>query len=362
MSLLHAKHEKFFQRCLIALPSAAASEDSNKLAIIFFCLQGLQLLNKLEFTKEERLFHEDYIWNLFYIDRETFSTFRSTPYFSQAGESYDYGNISACFFALASLVLLQSDLKRLDRSKVMRYLKKCQVSHGPDKGGFVPFDNEYEFGDPDLRQCYMALLVRQLLLCQGEVNDDIDLESLQEFILSRLNVNGGFCSRVLDEAHLGFTFCAIASLKLLEYPIEKLNKTRSWLFRRQISYPDLLYSDINYKYFKKLDTGGFNGRENKLGDTCYSWWCTGSLYLMLSANLSHLNLHQAALFLLNCTQNNVIGGFSSTSESTPDPMHSCLALASLALWDHQKYNLDEIDPVFVMSKKLLDLYRSKVNL
>lgn len=51
MSLLHAKHERFFNRCLTALPSSAASEDSNKLAIIFFCLQGLQLLKKLQFTK-----------------------------------------------------------------------------------------------------------------------------------------------------------------------------------------------------------------------------------------------------------------------------------------------------------------------
>lgn len=30
-----------------------------------FCLQGLQLLKKLDFTKEECQFHENYIWNLF---------------------------------------------------------------------------------------------------------------------------------------------------------------------------------------------------------------------------------------------------------------------------------------------------------
>lgn len=358
MSLLHVKHEKFFNRCLTALPSSAASEDSNKLAIIFFCLQGLQLLKKLDFTKEECQFHENYIWNLFFIDRESYATFRSTSYFSHVGETYDYGNISACFFALASLVTLRSDLKRLDRSKVMKYLIRCQVSEGPEKGGFVPFYNEYGFGEPDLRQCYMALLVRQLLIYHEDIDEDINLKSLQEFILSRLNVNGGFSSRVLDEAHLGFTFCAIASLKLLKFPVEELTNSRNWLLHRQIFYPTLLYACINYEYFKELDIGSFNGRENKLGDTCYSWWCTGSLFLINPKNLSLLDIPPAERFLLNCTQNKIIGGFSSRSEATPDPMHSCLALASLSLWDHKKYGLEEIDPVFVMSKRLLDLYRS----
>ncbi|KAI5968295.1 CDC43 [Candida margitis] len=356
MSLLHAKHEKFFNRCLTALPSGAASEDSNKLAIIFFCLQGLQLLKKLNFSKEECQYHENYIWDSFYIEKESYATYRSTSYFSNAGEEYDYGNISACFFALASLVTLRSDLKRLNRTKIIKYLQKCQVNDGPDKGGFVPFFNEYGFGEPDLRQCYMALLIRKLLLSRGDVQEDIDLESLQKFILSRLSLNGGFSSRVLDEAHLGFTFCAIASLKLLGYPVKDLANTRNWLLHRQISYPESLFSDIDYDYFKDSDTGGFNGRENKLGDTCYSWWCSGSLYLMNPKSISLLDIPQAENFLLNCTQNTILGGFSSTSEATPDPMHSCLALASLSLWDYEKYNLDEIEPAFVMSKKQLDSY------
>lgn len=357
MSLLHAKHERFFNRCLTALPSSAASEDSNKLAIIFFCLQGLQLLKKLQFTKEECQFHKEYLWKLFYIEKDSYSTFRSTPYFSHAGEDYDYGSISACFFALASLITLKSDLKQLNKSKLMRYLIKCQVDAGPDKGGFVPFYNEYGFGEPDLRQCYMALLVRQLLICHEDMKEDIDLKSLKEFILGRLNGNGGFSSRLMDEAHLGFTFCAIASLKLLNFPIEDLKTTQNWLLHRQIDYPELLYSDINYGYFQKLDIGAFNGRENKLGDTCYSWWSTGSLYLMDSSNLLLLNISQAEKFLLDCTQNTIVGGFASRPEATPDPMHSCLALASLSLWNHRKYNLDEIDPVFVVSRNVLDKYR-----
>lgn len=78
---------------------------------------------------------------------------------------------------------------------------------------------------------------------------------------------------------------------------------------------------------------------------------------MDSSNLSLLNISQAEKFLLDCTQNTIVGGFASRPEATPDPMHSCLALASLSLWNHRKYNLDEIDPVFVVSRNVLDKYR-----
>ncbi|KAI5954359.1 CDC43 [Candida jiufengensis] len=350
MSLLHSKHEKFFNRCLIALPSHAASEDSNKLAIIYFCLQGLEILNKFNLTKEECKYHEEFIWSQFYLEHDDFATFRSTSYYKDTG-AYDFGNLSACFFAIASLITLNSNLEKLHKNKLMKYLQNCQIKDGINKGGFVP-SYEVNFGESDLRQCYMALLIRQILLeKENKLENDIDLESLQSFILDRLNVNGGFSSTIMDEPHLGFTFCAIASLKLLKYPLLELEKTKEWLIHRQTSYPSILHNQFNYEYHKQEDIGGFNGRENKLSDTCYSWWCTGSLALIDSKNLIYFDTQTAEEFLLNKTQNSLLGGFSPRPFGTPDPMHSFLALASLSLWNNQKYQLNEINMLYVICKK-----------
>jgi protein farnesyltransferase subunit beta len=62
------------------------------------------------------------------------------------------------------------------------------------------------------------------------------------------NVPGG-------EAHGGYTFCGVAALAVLG-KLEDLDVSRllCWLSRRQSNY------------------GGFNGRTNKLLDSCYSFW------------------------------------------------------------------------------------------
>ena len=53
-------------------------------------------------------------------------------------------------------------------------------------------------------------------------------------------------------------------------------------------------------------TGGFCGRINKLGDTCYSFWVGGALDVLGFAELMHLQANRR--FLLEHTQH-VVGGF-----------------------------------------------------
>lgn len=410
MSLNHVRHEKFFNRCLIALPAQAASEDSNKLAIIYFCLHGLKLLNKFNFLKEELRHYENYIWDNFYIVNDEYATFRATLYFQHAGDRYDYGNLTACLFAVYILMILESDFKKMDWKKLLNYVIRCQnknknenennsanstntSSRNSNIGGFSQSVNEIGFGEMDLRQCYIALILRKLILDRKgvDITTDIDINLLKCFILNRLDYNGGFCHQNLDEPHLGFTFCAVASLKLLDYPVNELEKTRNWLLHRQTLFPlngklglgaskagfEYDDDDVNDykkddakelekeleeeleeedKYFHNIDVGGFNGRNNKRSDTCYSWWCTGSLFLINRSNLTLFDRDAAEKYLLENTQNSMLGGFSSVPESTPDPMHTYLALASLSLWDHERFGLTEIEPLLVISKEVYEHY------
>ncbi|EMG48512.1 CDC43 Geranylgeranyl transferase type-1 subunit beta [Candida maltosa Xu316] len=367
--LLTEKHGKFFNRCLIGLPSAAQSEDSNKLAIIYFCLHGLQLINNFKFSDVELQYYRDFIYNQFMMENDEFIAFRSTHYFKNI-TNYDLPNLSSTLFALYILLILKSPYhEKINRRKVLNFLIKSQVKEGPNKGGFVPTlhyeDGEYrQFGEPDLRVCYVALGIRYLLKChEGNLEDglDIDLDSLLKFILDRHNPNGGFSSTIMDESHVGFTFCAIASLKLLDYPLEDLQNTTEWLIQRQVDYPQCLYGDLDYEYHRSIDIGGFNGRENKLGDTCYSWWCTGSLHLINPEFVGLCDIEKAERYLLDITQNQMFGGFGRDPDATPDPLHSYLALASLSLWDHRKFNLQEVDPVLVITKESFNFFKEEIN-
>ncbi|KAI9713005.1 MAG: hypothetical protein M1828_001479 [Chrysothrix sp. TS-e1954] len=84
---------------------------------------------------------------------------------------------------------------------------------------------------------------------------------------------------------------------------------------------------------------GFNGRSNKVADTCYAFWVCGSLSLLGSLRLTEpMPIRR---YLLERTQHVIAGGFGKLPGDPPDIYHSYLALAALALIDGNK----DDDPV-----------------
>ncbi len=73
---------------------------------------------------------------------------------------------------------------------------------------------------------------------------------------------------------------------------------------------------------------GFNGRCNKLADTCYTWWTGASLAILGHNDL--VEVAPARRFLLEKTQH-MIGGFGKLPGSPPDVYHSFLGLAALSV-------------------------------
>jgi len=364
MSLLIDKHEKFFNRCLIALPSKLQSEDSNKLGLIYFCLHGLGLINRFKFSPPELEFYREFIYDSYLISNDEFQGFRATEYFARTNPEYDLPSVSATFFALVNLLILESDYsKRLDRHLVMNFVKRCQFTLGPNKGSFAPTlrynedTKQYEpYGETDLRICYVAIGIRKLLKYdESSQTNDINTTTATDFILDRLNHAGGFSSDKYTETHVGFTFCALASLKLLGYDLSqsKFGRTLDWLIHRQVDYTD--NHDMTYDYYQVEDRGSYNGRDNKLGDTCYSWWCTGSIKLLGQSKLELTNLPMARDYLLKTTQNELLGGFAKDHEAPPDPFHTFMAVASLSLWNSllpDNFQLQEIVEELVITKPL----------
>ena len=88
---------------------------------------------------------------------------------------------------------------------------------------------------------------------------------MEEYILDCQTHEGGLTNIRGAEAHGGYTFCGIAALSMLG-KLEKLDISRLllWLSQRQVEV-----------------LGGFNGRTNKLVDSCYSFWI-GAVFNILN--------------------------------------------------------------------------------
>lgn len=300
------------------LPQKHQDQDSNKLSLMCFCLEGLELLGALHFSASEKSQFSDFIYNNYYITHG----FRAL---TASSGGYDQANISSTFFGIQSLLILKDPINhKLDRHQIMRFVKLCQYTDGPNKGAFSPtlnVDNSH-FGDSDLRICYMAAGIRTMLKYEGE--EDFDTESLIKYVLNRRNLDGGFSCTKSSESHLGYTYCAIATLKLLGYRDLVVDKTINWIVHRQVNYPELIYPpDVDHQ-----DYGGFNGRENKASDSCYSWWSLGTLKLL--DRLKLVDLQANTQFLLQ-NQDHRVGGIAKYFDANSDPYHTYLALCSLAL-------------------------------
>jgi prenyltransferase beta subunit len=109
-------------------------------------------------------------------------------------------------------------------------------------------------GEMDIRGVYCSLVVADILnILEG--NEELT-RACGDFIASCQTYEGGISCAPFGEAHGGYTFCGLAALLLLKES-DKLDLERclDWLTQRQIS-----------------SEGGFNGRINKLVDSCYNFW------------------------------------------------------------------------------------------
>lgn len=141
-----------------------------------------------------------------------------------------------------------AELQKLDNNDPSKYV-------GTIPGGGAIHVN----GELDIRGVYCSLVTSDILgLLQG---NPALTDGVGEFLLSCQTYEGGFGCSPFGEAHGGYSFCALASFCILSqigdesYKRINFDKLGEWLANRQLS-----------------ELGGFNGRINKLIDSCYSFW------------------------------------------------------------------------------------------
>lgn len=333
------KLARYFERHLTLLPSSYECHDPNKMAIVFYSLVGLSILDE-DITKKykdnKKWLHN--LYNIIELPIGAISGFVSTS--TMKFQHIPTMNLPNTLFALLTLVCLNDhDFfdKILEKESLYRFVSSCQLPNG----SFSSYLDISCSGFPsltdssDLRYCYIAVAILYVTGCRSwdDFETHIDAEKLVEFTLSKMCIYGGFGDS--DESHSGYTSCALSLLYLLgkldSIPVNARDLTVEWLLKRQISNQGHMTSEENNKYYDTKDYGGFQGRENKLADTCYGFWCLNSLSILNEDITSLCNTLLTEEYLLNRTLKNLVGGFAKNYQEDPDIYHSFLGIACLEL-------------------------------
>lgn len=245
-------------------------------------------------------------------------------------------------------------------------------------GGFCM----HKDGEVDTRSTYTTLSVARVLnILTPELT-----EGVADYLCSCQTYEGGFGGEVDNEAHGGYNFCAMASLLILgEAHRCNLRAVEHWLLNRQM----------------KIE-GGFQGRTNKLVDSCYSYWQGAAVSLLemikrgdddladcrvaaekyASDDSSVKSHHETATaldpgatavtnssgdymhnqkalqrYILHCAQENESGGLRDKPGKPRDFYHTCYALSGLSVAQHAYHpnsGSDGIPRVFGDADNLLE--------
>lgn len=194
----------------------------------------------------------------------------------------------------------------LDIEACVNYIKSLQQKDGSFFGD--------KWGEVDTRFSFCALATLKLLSRLNSIN----IDSAVNFVMSCNNqIDGGFGSKPGSESHSAYVYCCVGSLAITNrLDLLDADQLGWWLSERQ------------------LPSGGLNGRPEKLPDLCYSWWCLSSMQMINKLHL--IDQRRLLNFILAC-QDDEQGGFSDRPGNWVDPYHTMFGIASLSLMCQHKF-------------------------
>lgn len=232
-----------------------------------------------------------------------------------AGGRMQIGHAASTYSSLVAFSFCndENSWSRLDRNAVYSWmlhdLKK-------EDGSFSMHKN----GESDTRAVYCALCIASML---NIISEEL-IEGTVDWLSKCQTYEGGFGGDIGNEAHGGYTFCAVASLCILGDP--KVMLTKHCNLDRLIEWCAARQMDIE---------GGFSGRTNKLVDGCYSHWVGGIFHFLEAATgvESLFSREDLSKYILGCCQYET-GGLIDKPGKTPDLYHTNYVLAGLSHLQH----------------------------
>jgi len=233
IKLLRSKHINYLLYNLQStLPGGFVSLDASRPWICYWIVHALNLLD------HEPVNHYHRLTNFFRNIQNKDGGFGGGPgQLTQGAPNY------AAVLTLCSIGTAEA-LAIVDRQAMYQHFLKCKHSSG---GYCIHID-----GEVDTRSTYTVICIARLL----NILTPQLTEGVAEYILQCQTYEGGFGGEPGNEAHGGYNFCAVASLLILKKAhLCNIPMLKHWLLSKQM----------------RLE-GGFQGRTNKLVDSCYSFW------------------------------------------------------------------------------------------
>ena len=299
VELARERHVHFLLSGLQSLPRKTATLSSGQPWLLFWITNALEML-KEPLPLSMKMCMVNYLKACICPKTGAFT-----------GGPYQRPHLAPCYAAMTAITILSipQAYDIIDRHGLHDFILSMKVSTQP--GLFTM----HEKGESDMRAIYCAIVSAKLA---GVLDEDITA-GVSDFIVRSQSYEGGIGAEPFGEAHGGFTFCGVATMSILGQG-NRLNLERlgEWLVGRQMTAE-----------------GGFQGRTNKLVDSCYSYW-QGAVFPILQLIQSredcplydHLALQA---YLLIACQSSKTGGMIDKPFASPDYYHTCYALAGLSL-------------------------------
>lgn len=250
------------------------SLDASRPWILYWCLQGVDLLEKLpsDHDRCRMVSTLEHCWSTFGLTEHPVTENEDPFYYSEGNTALLAGGFgggpsqmphaATTYAAVLSLCILvtsggESALRaKAFLQKIRLPLYRWMVTLLDKKTGSYRMHTD---GEVDVRASYTILCSATLL---GIASPTLCQDNVAEFIQSCQTFEGGLGGEPWSEAHGGYAYCGVAALQILgKLHVLDLPALTGWLARRQMSFE-----------------GGFSGRSNKLVDGCYSFWQGGETF------------------------------------------------------------------------------------
>lgn len=302
VTLNKAFHKKYLDFAYNrALPNQMNSLDSSQPWMLYWIGNSLKVM-------EREWLDEDYVIR---IQEKLFASyFDGGPFGGGLGQ---FPHLASNYAAIEALALCQNIKECWDKINT-KSIYDWFISLKLPSGSFMTAS---DVGEVDTRGLYTVLSVASLL----GIMDDKLTKGCEDFLVNSQTYEGGFgsCPQE-DEAHGGYTFCAIASLAILG-SLHKINtkKLMAWCSACQ-----------------KNEEKGLSGRSNKLVDGCYSFWI-GATAAILEAYGYGQCIDKQSLndYILKCCQFDHLSGLADKPGKRPDFYHTNYALMGLSVAQYQ---------------------------
>jgi protein farnesyltransferase subunit beta len=328
-------HINFLKKALSGLSSGYISMEASRMWLLFWSLHGISILD----SNQAAPFASGVVEYLMASQNQSGGFGGAPGHLSHSATTY------AGIMAAVTTSNFRA-IQVIDATNLLSFYLSMKQSNGSF--------SVHKGGECDVRGVYTVLAVSSLL----KISTPQLLDKCDRFLLAcQSSFDGGFSGEPNGESHGGYTYCAIAALVMLnkQHLIDK-QRLRNWLECRQ------------------TPLGGFQGRCNKLVDSCYSFWIGASCIMYseyIDQGIHQGNTHNNPLFyisklrhyLLTCAQVSIHGGFRDKPSKPKDFYHTCYSLSGLYLLDlyeelmeSRRKNLVDVETELARKLRLMCLY------